>query len=146
MSNPISIAQDSEFMTNLLPANPVPAGKRFVAFQDQFENPAVLALGEDSKLNLIITDNETPTLVDFGALCKFSGTILAFDIHQNADSTLYIVVASDAGNNKSNLYIVNNLSPSDLAAPPAANIFFAGGSFPVVYDIFLVSSHRAPSI
>jgi len=125
-------------MTNLLSANPVPAGKRFIAFQDQDNNPAVFSLGQDSTLNLIITQHGTPTRVDFGALCKFSGKVLAFDVQQNLDTSLSIVAATDAGNNLCNVYVLVNMMPVNLLAPQPSSILFAGSSFPVVYDIFLV--------
>lgn len=135
----ITVTQDSEFMTNLLAANPVPAGKRFIAIQDKDANPAVFALGQDSVLNLIINQNGAPSRIDFGALCKFSGKILAFDVQQNIDNSLSIVVASDAGNNLSNIYVLNNVMPADLLTIQPASVLFAGSSYPLVFDIFLVS-------
>lgn len=143
----ISIIQDSEFMTNLIPANPIPAGKRFKAFQDQNANPAIFSLGEDAVLNLIITENVTPVQVapvqeDFGQICKFSGAVKAFDLLQNSDMSLSIVVATDAGNNLCNLYILNNIMPSDLLQPDPTKILTAGSTYPLVYDIFLVGDFK----
>lgn len=135
----ITISQDSEFMTNLLPANPVPAGKQFFAFQDQNSNPAVFSLGEDNILNLITTKNRITSRVDFGALCKLSGKVLAFDIQQNPDNSLSIVVATDAGGSHCNVYTLLNMLPANLLAPLPSSITFAGGTYPIVYDIFLVS-------
>jgi hypothetical protein len=134
----ITITQDSEFMTNLLAANPVPAGKQFVAILDKDANPAVFALGEDSVLNLIINQDGNPSRVDFGALCKISGEVLAFGVQQNADSTLSIVMASNAGNNLSNVYILVGVMPADLLTIQPSSVLFAGGSYPLVYDVFLV--------
>lgn len=135
----INITQDSEFMTNLLPANPVPAGKRFAILQDQDTNPAVFSLGEDAVLNLIITQNGAPALIDFGNLCKFSGKILAFDVQQNSDTSLSIVVATDAGQNHCNVYVLVNMMPRQLLSPQPSDILFAGASYPVIFDLFLVS-------
>ncbi|KAJ3460819.1 hypothetical protein MRS44_011686 [Fusarium solani] len=133
----ITITQDSEFMTNLLAANPVPAGKQFVAILDKDANPAVFALGEDSVLNLIINQDGNPSRVDFGALCKISGEVLAFGVQQNADSTLSIVIASNAGNNLSNVYILVGVMPADLLTIQPSIVLFAGVSYPLVYDVFL---------
>ncbi|GIK05330.1 hypothetical protein Aspvir_009437 [Aspergillus viridinutans] len=138
----ISVVQDSEFMTNLLPANPVPAGKRFIGFQDQDSNPAVFSLGEDAVLNLIIAQDGTPSLVNFGSLCNFSGKVLAFDVQQHKDSSLSIVVATDAGKDLSNVYILINMMPAELLKPQPETILFAGNLFPVIYEIFLSNFTR----
>jgi hypothetical protein len=139
----ITITQDSEFMTNLLPANPVPAGKRFATFQDQDTNPAVFSLGEDAVLNLIITQNGFPTLLDFGSLCNFSGKILAFDVQQNNDTSLSIVVATDAGHSLCNVYVLVNMLPARLLSPQPSDILLAGASYPVIFDLFLVSPRHS---
>jgi hypothetical protein len=131
--------QLNEFMTNLLPANPVPAGKRFATFQDQDTNPAVFSLGEDAVLNLIITQNGFPTLLDFGGLSKFAGKVLSFDVQQNKDTSLSIVVATDAGNNLCNVYVLVGMLPARLFSPQPSDILLAGASYPVIFDLFLVS-------
>jgi len=136
----ITIAQDSEFMTNLLPANPVPAGKRFATFQDHNGSAAVFSLGEDAILNLIISLNGFPALLDFGSLCKFSGKVLAFDVQQNSDTTLSIVVATYASSTLCNLYVLVGMMPEKLFAPLPTDIIFAGSTYPLIFDLFLVSS------
>ncbi|KAI5461885.1 hypothetical protein BGZ63DRAFT_424737 [Mariannaea sp. PMI_226] len=139
----ITVTQDSEFMTNLLAANPVPAGQRFVAFRDKDANPAVFALGQDSVLNLIINQNGRPSRVDFGALCKFVGKILAFEVQQNLDNSLSIVVATDAGNKLSSIYILHNVVPADLLTIQPTSVLSAGSSYPLVYEIFLSNFTQA---
>ena len=57
-------------MKNLLAANPVRVGKRFVTIKNQESNPGVVSLGQDSKLNLIIKVDGKPRLVDLGSGCR----------------------------------------------------------------------------
>ncbi|KAJ6111869.1 hypothetical protein N7523_007930 [Penicillium sp. IBT 18751x] len=134
----IQITQDSEFMTNLLAANPVPAGKHFAVIQDQNSNPAVFSLGEDSKLNLIINQNGAPTLVDYGALCQITKDVQAFSVQQSSvDQSIFITVVADAGQNQSAMYILVNMTPQNLLSPSPSNIIAVGNLFPQVYDVFL---------
>lgn len=135
----IEITQDSEFMTNLLAANPVPAGKHFSVLQDQNSNPAVFSLGEDSKLNLIINQNGASTLVDYGALCQIMGDVQAFGVQQSSvDQSIFIVVVTKAGQNQSAMYILVNMTPQNLLTPSPSNIIAVGGLFPQIFDVFLV--------
>ncbi|KAM6506898.1 hypothetical protein FALCPG4_018716 [Fusarium falciforme] len=113
------------------------SGKQFVAIQDKDANPAAFALGDDSVLNLIINQDGNASRIDFGALCKFSGKVLAFGVQQNADSAMSIVVASGAGNNLSNVYLLVGVMPADLLTIQPSSVLFAGGSCPLVYDVFL---------
>jgi hypothetical protein len=140
----IQITQDSEFMTNLLAANPVPAGKRFSVLQDQNSNPAVFSLGEDSKLNLIVNQDGSPTLVDYGALCNITQDVMAFGVQQSpVDQSIFITVVTNAGNNQSALYILVNMTPQNLLTPAPSNIIAVGNLFPQVFDVFLVISSFA---
>ena len=62
-------------MKNLLAANLVPVGKRFVAIKDQESNPGVVSLGQDSKLNL-------QTALG-GSWERLSENFQPFDVHQD---------------------------------------------------------------
>lgn len=134
----ISIKQDAELMTNFLPANPVAAGSRFVAFRDEDSSPAVFSLSKDHKLVLIISVNGTPTLVDFGKLCGITGNVQAFDMRQGSDFKTWIAVEVDAGSNQSEFVLIFDLKPKDLLAPPQANIVKGGVHYEQLYGMYMV--------
>jgi len=125
-------------MTNLLPANPVPAGNRFVAIKDANSDAAVLALSQDRKLNLIIKREGIPTLVDYGKLCGLKGNVVAFDVYQDTDLTLWFAIATDAGNGQSNFTVVTNIAASQILIPPQEYIFTSGIAYPAVHGIYMV--------
>jgi len=133
----ISITEDSEFMTNLLPANPVPAGNRFVAIKDAQSNPAVVAIGQDQELNLIIQKNGVPVLVDYGKLCGLQGNVLAFDVYQDIYLNLWFVIATDAGNNQSSLYLLVNIPASSILEPSQDSIIKSGLVFNTIHGIYM---------
>jgi hypothetical protein len=113
----ITITQDSELMTNYISANPIPAGNRFVAFRDENHDPAVISLGSDNTLNLVITVRGQPTAVD---LVKTSGLfddetkIQAFDVKQSPDLGLNICIVAEGAFGKSDFYLIHNIQPSEL--------------------------------
>lgn len=133
----VSIAQDAKFMKSLLAANPVPVG-RVVAIKDQESNPGVVSLGQDSKLNLTIKIYGKLRLVDLGSMFGLSGNVQASDIHQDTDLKLWFVVATEIGVDKSNDYLVANLTPQELLSPPRASIIKSPDSYSRVHSISMV--------
>ena len=139
----ISITQDSELMTNLIPANPIPAGNRFVVFEDEDHEPAVFSLGEDQILNLVITVDGEPTLVNFGEVLDIfsEGTkIQAFNVKQAPDLSLNLCIATQATNGLSSFHLVHAIKPSELLQSVATEKLVKGENFPVIHHIFMVSS------
>lgn len=136
----IAIKQDAEFMTNLLPANPVSAGNRFVAFKDANSCPALLSLSQNNKLDLIIEQDGVPTLNDFGKIAGLNGAVQAFDAQQGPDLRLNIAIAMDAGNSQSEFCLVFGVDPGDLLGGDlSSNIIRGSSAFPVTHNIFMVS-------
>ncbi|KAL1967189.1 hypothetical protein VTN77DRAFT_3480 [Rasamsonia byssochlamydoides] len=136
----ITIKQDSELMTNLVAANPVPAGSRFVAFKDAKLNPAIFSLGEDQKLNLIIDVDGTSSLVDFGdvsGLAKGNTDVLAFDVQQAPDLSLNICFVTATGNGQCDFWLLHGLTPDGLLKEPAETKIIKGTGLPLVYHIFM---------
>jgi hypothetical protein len=148
----ITLTQDSEFMTNLLPANPVPAGNRFVAIKDAHSDPAVLALSQDNHLNLIIKQDGVPILVNYGQRCGLKSNVVAFDVFQDTDLTLCLAIATDAGNGYSHLTIVANLPASQILSPPQQSIFNTEATYSTIHGIYMsnfvrpVGSFKLPMI
>ena len=144
----ITITQDSELMTNYIPANPIPAGKRFVAFKDTNLDPAVFSLGDDDTLNLVITVNNEPTLTDFGDISGLfaKGTkIQAFDVKQAPDLTLNICIATETGSARSDFHLIHGIKPSELRDPINADRVIKGNGFNEIHHIFMVRMLRTPS-
>lgn len=139
----ITIKQDAELMTNLLPANPVPAGNRFVAFRDEDSSPAVFSLSQDHKLNLVISVGGVSSLVDFGKLCGITTDVQAFDMRQGADLKIWIAIEAKAANNMSNFYLVFDLQPNYLLTPPESKIIRGTVPYPEVHGMFMVYSRSA---
>ena len=138
----ITITQDSELMTNLISANPIPAGNRFIAFRDHNLDPAVFSLSDDQKLNLVITVNGEPNLIDFGntsGLYTKHTKIQAFDVKQAPDSGLNICIATEAIDGRSDFYLIHDIKPSELLKPVAADRIVKGSGFPGTHHIFMVS-------
>lgn len=136
----ITIKQDVEFMTNLLPAIPVLAENHFVAFKDKDSYPAVFSLGLNNKLNLIITEDGVPTLTDFGETVGLNGSVQAFDAQQGQDLKLNIAIATDAGGGQSEICLIHGVDPEDLTDGDfKPNIIRASSRFPYVNRIFMVS-------
>ena len=125
-------------MKNLLVANPLPTGKRFVVIKDQESNPGVVSLGQHSKLNLIIKVDGKPRLVDLGSLFGLSGNVQAFGVHQDTDLKILFVVATEAGADESNVYLVASLTPQELLSPPKASIIKSPDSYSKVHGIYMV--------
>lgn len=144
----ITITQDSELMTNLIPANPIPAGNRFVVFKDDNHDPAVFSLGDDQTLNLVITVNGEPTLTDFGnssGLFSKGTKIQAFDVKQAPDLGLNICIATEAGNGKSDFHLIYGIKPNELLKPAKADRIVKGNGFPETHHIFMVSIFKISS-
>lgn len=142
----IIVKQDSELMTNLIPANPVPSGNRFSVFKDEQFNPAVMSLGDNHKLNLIIEIDGSPTLIDFGktsGLVKDGTKILAFDVQQAPDMSLDICFALDAIMSQSDLIVIHAVMPAELSKPISSEKVATGHGFPVVHNIYMVSGISA---
>ena len=143
----ITIQQDAEMMTNLISANPVPAGSRFVAIKDENSMPAVFALGQDKKLNLIVNRAGVPTLVDFGSACKIAGTISAFDVRQETNLRVHVAVASVLENGNNQLTVAFDLDPSQLDGTADVPLVKSTVTIPTVHSIFMVSiSYQVYSI
>lgn len=138
----ISFTEDSELMTNLLPANPVPAGNRFVAIRDADSNPALVSLSQDNKLNLIIKRVGAPKLVDLGSLYGLTTKVLAFDVYQDPELNLWFAIATDAGNNQCNFYLIVNVAAKDVLTPPSGSIVGSEAKYPLIHAIFIVRLSR----
>lgn len=135
----LSIKQDSEFMTNLLPANPIQPGRRFVAFNDAQGHPAVFALSADHKLNLFIIQDGKYAFIEFNTLWQLPSEITSFDMRQATDGSVYLVVASKSSDTTSSVHIVSDVRPEDLGMPLLSKVISAGSKYPSVYEIYLVS-------
>ena len=138
----IIIKHDSELMRNYVAANPVPAGERFAVFKDLQEEPAVLALSDDSRLNLVMVVNGSATKIDFeksSGIAKDGVKVQAFAVKQASDTTLDICITTEASNNKSNFWLLHGIKPADLLEQiPTSKI--TRGTFPSVRHIFMVCS------
>ena len=136
-------------MTNLIPANPIPAGNRFVAFKDDNFNPAVFSLGDDGSLNLVMTVHGEPTLTDFGDnshLFSKGTKFQAFDVKQAPDLGLNICVATEASNGQSDFHLIHAIKPSELLHPVEADKVVRGNGFSKIHHIFMVSVFKTLSI
>ncbi|KDQ53519.1 hypothetical protein JAAARDRAFT_209881 [Jaapia argillacea MUCL 33604] len=138
----ITITQDAEFMVNMVSANPIPAGNRFFAFNDENLNPAVLSHSQDNKLELVLEVDGTAQLFDFGQICGLSGDVQAVGLLQDADLNVWIAVATDAGNSLSNLYLIINLQPSALLAPPSDSIIKSSDTFAEIHGLYMSNFSR----
>ncbi|PVF91371.1 hypothetical protein CPB86DRAFT_878560 [Serendipita vermifera] len=138
----VTITQSAEFMTNLVSANPIPAGYRFFAFNDEHLHPAVLSHSEDHKLNLVLEVDGVPQLFDFGDICKLSGKIQAVALAQDSDLNIWAAVATDSGDGFSDLYLIVNLRPNELLDPPAANIIKASNRYPQIHGLHMSNFTR----
>lgn len=135
----ISITQDAELITNLISANPVPASNRFFAFTDEQNNPAVLSHSQDNKLDLIINVDGKPQLKNLGEIWGLSGAVQACALLQDTEKSVFIAVATDAGDEKSRLYLIYNTKPADLLTYDADKIVEGSDLFPKIHGIYMVS-------
>ncbi|KAI1331436.1 hypothetical protein F5Y16DRAFT_422964 [Xylariaceae sp. FL0255] len=133
----ISIKQDSELMTNYIPANPVTAGERFVGFYDESSRPACFSLSSDKKFNLVIQNEGAATLVDFGVQNGFDSNFQAFHVQQGADKKLDICAAYDDDNGTSGFFILHQIYPHDLLEPIANDQFIRGSGLPTIHHLFM---------
>ncbi|KDQ56881.1 hypothetical protein JAAARDRAFT_179577 [Jaapia argillacea MUCL 33604] len=133
----ITITQDAEFMVNMVSANPIPAGNRFFAFNDENLNPAVLSHSQDNKLELVLEVDGTAQLFDLGKICGLSGDVQAVGLLQDANLNVWIAVATDAGDSLSNLCLIINLQPSALLDPPAASIIKSADAFTKIHGLYM---------
>ncbi|OTA69582.1 hypothetical protein K449DRAFT_418966 [Hypoxylon sp. EC38] len=133
----ITIKQDSELMTNYIPANPVPAGNRFVGIKDAHSRPACFSLSSDKKLNLIIQSDEAATLIDFGEHVGIRGNVQAFDVQQSSNSDLSLCVAIDEGNGTSSFWFLNEIHPRDLTNNIPVNKIVKGNGLPSIHHLFM---------
>ncbi|KAI1143196.1 hypothetical protein F5Y05DRAFT_367831 [Hypoxylon sp. FL0543] len=133
----ITIKQDSELMTNYIPANPVPAGNRFVGIKDAHSRPACFSLSSDKKLNLIIQSDDAATLVDFGELAGIHGNVQAFDVQQSPNSDLSLCVATDEGDGTSSFWFLDKLHPRNLTGSVPENKIVKGNGFPSIHHLFM---------
>ncbi|KAI1415785.1 hypothetical protein F5Y13DRAFT_186641 [Hypoxylon sp. FL1857] len=133
----ITIKQDSELMTNYIPANPVPAGNRFVAIKDAHSRPACFSLSSDKKLNLIIQSDDAAILVDFGELAGIYGNVQAFDVQQSSNSDLNICVAADEGDGTSSFWFLNKIHPRNLTDNVPKDNIVKGNGLPSIHHLFM---------
>ncbi|KAI0841842.1 hypothetical protein F5Y06DRAFT_258371 [Hypoxylon sp. FL0890] len=133
----ITIKQDSELMTNYIPANPVPAGNRFVGIKDAHSRPACFSLSSDKKLNLIIQSDDAATLVDFGELAGIHGDVQAFNVQQSPNSDLSLCVATDEGNGTSSFWFLDKLHPRNLTGNVPKDRIVKGNGLPSIHHLFM---------
>ncbi|KAF3184483.1 hypothetical protein TWF788_005187 [Orbilia oligospora] len=133
----VQIKVDSQLTTDVIPAKPIKAGNRFVAIKDKDSKLACFSLSDEKKLNLILNIQGVHTLIDFGKLIGIETDIRTFDVQQSSNLSLDICIATDSGDNKSNLLLVHKLDVSGISSSvPALNII-RGADVPAVHQIFL---------
>lgn len=111
-----SLSYDSELMTQQVAAIAVPNSSRFVTVKDEIGNPMVFSLGTDQKIYLVKTNKAGKrVLIDFGTLLRLvdSYKVYAFDVAQNVDSTLYIILATEDPTSGSDLIVLSPFKPVD---------------------------------
>ena len=145
----ITVTQDSELMKNLIPAETIPSGDHFVAFKDDNSDPAVLTLGSDHKLNLVMTTNGEPTYTDFGkstGLFSQGTDIQAFDVKQAPDLGLNVCITTKGSSGQSDFLLIHGIKPNELLKPVALEKVIRGNGFPEVYHIYMVSIRALHSL
>lgn len=109
-----TVSADSELMTNYASAAAVPPSSNFVALVDDENRPMIFCLSDATdkalpKIQLIKQDGNGNrfiyNLADSVGL-KPSEKILAFDIQQAANGSVFLTFAVESGRDESVLYIV----------------------------------------
>lgn len=142
----ITIKKDSELITNYVTASPVPAGEEFGVFVDKNQQPAVLALSEDSFLYLIIAYKGKIIRLDFGRSSGIvqgdNAKVQAFAVQQAPDGALDICIAVEASEKESDFYLLYNIKPDELFQPiPEEKLI--RGRFPTVDHFYMVGCRAA---
>ncbi|KAF3225056.1 hypothetical protein TWF106_002937 [Orbilia oligospora] len=133
----VQIKVDSQLTTDVIPAKPIKAGNRFVAIKDKDSKLACFSLSDEKKLNLILNIQGVHTLIDFGKLIGIETDIRTFDVQQSSNLSLDICIATDSGDNKSNLWLVHKLDVSGISSSVPASNIIRGADVPAVHQIFL---------
>ncbi len=137
----ITIRQDAEYMPNLLPATPVPAETRFMAFGDAGLGPATLSLTRRGQLSLVLEQDGIPISVNLSEQLRLTAPVVAFDAKQGLDLKLSIAIATAAGRTgNSDLYLISDVDPGDfLDITLKSDAVDSMGQVPFIYDVFIVS-------
>jgi hypothetical protein len=131
-------------MSNYVAADPIAAGRQFAVFRDAMNEPASLSIGTDNVLYLSMNSHNEASSMDLGKSIGLSGDVQAFALHQNPDLSMdiSIAVASKTG---SELSILHNVLPDELAGPIAKDKILQGPGFDTIYNLFMVCLGRLPT-
>jgi hypothetical protein len=112
-----SLNHDSELMMQHVAAVAVPNSSRFVTVKNHDGSPMVFSLGTDKRLYLIINNRDGQRiLMDFGYdLLRLDKDykVYAFDVAQDIDSTLYIILATEDQSSGSDLIVLTPFKPEE---------------------------------
>ncbi|KAK6526111.1 hypothetical protein TWF281_011148 [Arthrobotrys megalospora] len=133
----ITIKEDSELMTNLIPANPIPSGNRFVAIKDEDSKLACFSLSDDKKLNLTVNIHGVYSLIDFGKLAGIQADVQAFDVQQSPNLSLDICVATDDGDDKSTLWFFDKVDIESVSESIPGSKVIKSSGLPAVHHLFM---------
>ncbi|KAG6853600.1 hypothetical protein C0991_002923 [Blastosporella zonata] len=103
-------------MTQLIPEAAMPKSNRFYVIRDSDNKPMIFSLGTQGTMYLVKIDPTTTknTLVDLNAKFGLSRNVVALNVTQDQDLTLYLVFAEEGATGEGSIvHVVKPVKPSD---------------------------------